>query len=103
MRNSIALAIVVVMSLARSGHAATLEEILAKNLAARGGEAKIKEIRTLKLTGRLVIGGDGFGFEAAWGQIQKRGAAGADLMRNEFTVQGGSEERRVGKECRSRG
>src|ERR1051325_752163 len=88
MRNTIALAIVAVMALAGSGQAATLEEILAKNLAARGGEARLKEIKTLKMTGRLIFGGDGFGFEAAWGQLQKRGSAGADLMRNEVTVQG---------------
>src|ERR1041385_2772059 len=81
MRNTIALAIVAVMALAGSGQAATLEEILAKNLAARGGEARLKEIKTLKMTGRLIFGGDGFGFEAAWGQLQKRGSAGADLRR----------------------
>jgi photosystem II stability/assembly factor-like uncharacterized protein len=88
MRNTLALAVIAVMALARSGQAATLEEILAKNLAARGGEAKLKEIKTLKLTGRFVISGDGFSLEAAWGQIQKRGASGGDLVRSEVTLQG---------------
>ena len=87
MRNTIAVAIVVVLSLARSGQAATLEEILAKNLAARGGEAKLRDIKSLKLTGRLVIGGDGFSLEAGWGQIQKRGPGG-DMGRSEVTIQG---------------
>src|ERR1044071_1552502 len=79
MRNSIALAIVVVMSLARSGHAATLEEILAKNLAARGGEAKIKEIRTLKVTGRLVIDGhEGWSIPPFGGRLDAEKASADD-------------------------
>src|SRR5215813_2335819 len=89
MRNSIAiLAAVVVMSLAHPTRAATLEDILAKNLAARGGEAKLREIKTLRLTGRLVFGGGTFSVEAAWGQIRKRGAGGTDQVRSELTLQG---------------
>src|ERR1043166_2251569 len=87
MRNTIAVAIVAVLSLTRSGQAATLEDILAKNLAARGGEAKLRDLKTPKLTGRLVIGGDGFSLEAAWGQLQKRGPNG-DMGRSEVTLQG---------------
>ncbi len=61
MRKSIAtIATVVVMSLAHPTRAATLEEILAKNLAARGGEARLREIKTLRLTGRFVFGGGNF-------------------------------------------
>ena len=89
MRNSIAItAAVVVMSLAHPTRAATLEDILAKNLAARGGEAKLREIKTLRLTGRLVFGGGNFSVEAAWGQIRKRGPGGADQVRTELTLQG---------------
>src|SRR5689334_22771263 len=89
MRKSIALtAVVVVMSLAHPIRAATLEDILAKNLAARGGEAKLREIKTLRLTGRLVFGGGNFSVEAAWGAIQKRGPGGADQVRSELTLQG---------------
>src|ERR1044071_8189482 len=89
MRNSIALtAVIVVMSLAHPTRAATLEEILAKNLAARGGETKLREIKTLRLTGRFVFGGGDFSVEAAWGQIQKRGAGNAGQVRSEITLQG---------------
>src|SRR5215468_3210737 len=88
MRKSIALtAVVVVMSLAHPSRAATLEDILAKNLTARGGEAKLREIKTLRLTGRLMFGGGNFSVEAAWGQILKRGAGG-DQVRSELTLQG---------------
>jgi photosystem II stability/assembly factor-like uncharacterized protein len=84
MRNVIATAIVVWMSFAHTSHAATLDDILAKNLAARGGEAKLRELKTLRLTGRVMLGGGNFSLEAAWGQIQKR----PGLVRSEITVQG---------------
>jgi photosystem II stability/assembly factor-like uncharacterized protein len=83
MRNLLAIAIVI-MSLAAPSGAATLEEILAKNLAARGGEAKLREIKTLRLTGRTMFGGRGRIIEAPWGLIQKR----PGLMRTETTLQG---------------
>src|SRR4051812_34019302 len=82
MRNVIAM--VVLMSLAQAGHAATLDEILAKNVAARGGEARLRDLKSLRLTGRVIFGGGNFNIEAAWGQIQKR----PGLVRSEFTVQG---------------
>ncbi|HET7499655.1 MAG TPA: hypothetical protein VFK02_01585, partial [Kofleriaceae bacterium] len=84
MRNLIAVAMLLLMSLAHPARAATLEEILAKNLAARGGDARLREIKSLRLTGRLVFGGGDFSVEAAWGQVQKRPGA----MRNELTLQG---------------
>jgi hypothetical protein len=83
MRNLLAIAIVI-MSLAAPSGAATLEEILAKNLAARGGEARLREIKTLRLTGRTMFGGRGRIIEAPWGLIQKR----PGLMRTETTLQG---------------
>src|SRR5215470_2097704 len=90
MRNLIAIAIVMMMSLAHASHAATLEEILAKNLAARGGEAKLREVKTLRLTGRVMFGGGRGGggggrvIDAPWGQIQKR----PGMLRTEVTLQG---------------
>src|SRR5690242_13122930 len=91
MRNLFAIAIVM-MSLANASRAATLDEILAKNLAARGGAAKLHEIKTLRLTGRVTYGGGRGGggggggrlIEAPWGQIQKR----PGMVRSEITVQG---------------
>src|SRR3954469_25580711 len=87
MRKTIVMtAAVVVMSI---GHptairAATLEDILAKNLAARGGEAKLREIKTLRLTGRTMFGGRGRSIDAPWGLVQKR----PGLVRSEITLQG---------------
>jgi photosystem II stability/assembly factor-like uncharacterized protein len=84
MRNVMVFAMVALMALAQSSGAATLEEILAKNLAARGGEARLREIKTLRLTGRVAMGGRGRNIDAAWGQVLKRGG----LVRSEVTVQG---------------
>jgi photosystem II stability/assembly factor-like uncharacterized protein len=84
MRTLIATAIVMMMSLAHTSRAATLDEILAKNLAARGGEAKLREVKTLRLTGRTMFGGRGRTIEAPWGQVQKR----PGMMRSETTLQG---------------
>jgi photosystem II stability/assembly factor-like uncharacterized protein len=84
MRNQIAIAMVMVMALARAGHAAGVDDILAKNLAARGGGARLAEIKTLRLTGRILFGGRGRSIDAAWGQVQKR----PGLVRSETTLQG---------------
>jgi photosystem II stability/assembly factor-like uncharacterized protein len=84
MRNLIAIAIVMLMSLAHASDAATLDEILAKNLTARGGEAKLREIKTLRLTGRIMFGGRGRTIDAPWGQVQKR----PGQVRSETTLQG---------------
>src|SRR4051794_10730918 len=80
----IAIAIVMVMSLAQASRAATLEDILAKNLAARGGEAKLREVKTLRLTGHVMFGGRGRVIEAPWGMVQRR----PGQVRSETTVQG---------------
>ena len=84
MRNLFAITVVMMMSLAHASGAATLEEILAKNLTARGGEAKLREVKTLRLTGRTMFGGRGRTIEAPWGQVQKR----PGMMRSETTLQG---------------
>src|ERR1043166_2171444 len=87
MRTLIALTTVAVMSIALPTQAATLEEILAKNLTARGGEAKLHDIKTLPPTGRIGFGGGDFSIDATWGQVQRRGASG-DSVRSEVTLQG---------------
>jgi photosystem II stability/assembly factor-like uncharacterized protein len=84
MRNTIAMAVVVVLALAHHANAATLEEILSKNLAARGGEARLRDLKTLRLTGRVVFGGGDFSVDAAFGQIVKR----PGMARTEVTLQG---------------
>ena len=66
---------------ATSVQAMTADELVAKNLAARGGLDKIHAITTLKLEGKMRIGGQ---FELAFTSYQKA----PDSTRIEATLQG---------------
>jgi len=80
MRNClIFLPVIFALSLAASSQ--TAEELVQKNIEAKGGMEKIKAIKTLRLTGKLDAGG---GFTAAVGQENKR----PNLVRETFTLQG---------------
>ena len=61
--------------------ALTADELLAKNLEARGGAGKVAAIKTLKCEGKLVFGGQ---FELALTQYQKA----PESVRNEASIQG---------------
>src|SRR5215813_4837416 len=87
MRSMMAITTLVVIALAPVARADRLEDVLAKNLTAHGGEAKLRDLRTLRLTGRVVFGGGDFSLEAAWAQVEKRSTAG-DMVRTETTIQG---------------
>jgi outer membrane lipoprotein-sorting protein len=63
--------------------AQTAEELVARNVQARGGIEKIKAIKTLRITGRFQSGG----FTAQVEQIAKA----PNLLRQAFTVQGMSQ------------
>lgn len=63
-----------------SAFSQTAEELVAKNLQAKGGLDKIKAIKSVRMAGRVEIGG----FKAAVGQESKR----PDMLRETFTVQG---------------
>ncbi len=66
-------------------HAVTLDELLAKNLTARGGAANVQKLQSLRLTGRAVFAGRGGSkIEMAWAQVQKR----PGKIRSEVTRQG---------------
>lgn len=69
---------------AASVQAMTADELVAKNLVARGGLDKIHAITTLKLEGKLRIGGQ---FELAFTSYQKA----PDSTRIEATIQGMSQ------------
>src|SRR5215813_3351059 len=74
----------VVLSLAfvaLSAHATTVDELLAKNLEARGGADKVAAIKTLKSQGKLVFGGQ---FELTYAQYQMA----PDRVRTEASIQG---------------
>jgi hypothetical protein len=62
-------------------HAQTADELIAKNIEARGGMEKIKAIKTLRLTGKFEGGG---GFTASVGQENAR----PNLIRQTFSLQG---------------
>ena len=60
--------------------AQTAEELVAKNLQAKGGLEKIKAIKSLRMTGNFDAGG----FKATIGQLSKR----PDMVKESFSVQG---------------
>ena len=68
--------------LAAVASAQTVEELVAKNLQARGGVEKIKAVNTLKMTGKAYVG-----INADFSQENKR----PNMIRQGFTVQGMTE------------
>src|SRR5687767_5421778 len=44
--------------------AETLDQLLARNVAARGGEAKLRAVTSLRITGKATFGGGDFQLEA---------------------------------------
>jgi outer membrane lipoprotein-sorting protein len=75
-------ALAALLGVACSAHAITADELIAKNIQARGGLDKIKAIQSLRLEGKLSFGGGSF--ELAFVQLQKRPGG----IRNEATLQG---------------
>jgi photosystem II stability/assembly factor-like uncharacterized protein len=76
--------ILAVLGAASPASAVTVDELIAKNIAARGGAAKLAAIHSLRQTGRVVLGEGDWRMEASYGRLQKR----PDQIRNEFTMQG---------------
>ena len=68
-----------ILCLTAVASAQTAEELVAKNLQARGGVDKIKAVNTLKMTGKAYVG-----IDADVSQENKR----PDMIRQGFTVQG---------------
>lgn len=60
--------------------AQTVDEVIAKNIQARGGMDKIKSVQTIRSTGKMQFGP----MEAPGSMVQKR----PDMVRVDFTVQG---------------
>ena len=69
---------------ARSAHAAGVDEIVARAIAAQGGADKLRAIRSLRLTGTMRFGGDGFSLDAQLGTLYQRNGR----LRSEVTLQG---------------
>jgi len=81
MIRKLCLAIVAVTLLATAMWAETADEIIAKNIQARGGADKLASVQTVKATATMAMGP---GMEAPVVLIQKRGS----MARLEFTIQG---------------
>ena len=62
----------------------TVDEIVARNIAARGGAARIEALRSLRLTGSIVFGGGDFKIEAQWASLAKK----PGMIRSELSLQG---------------
>ena len=71
----------ILLGFALSAHAVTADELIAKNVAARGGADKLAAIKTLKMQGQLIFGGS---FKLAYTQLLKR----PDRVREEASIQG---------------
>jgi hypothetical protein len=69
-----------ICSIALNAFAQTADELVAKNLQAKGGVDKIKAIKSVRMTGNFDAGG----FKAIVGELSKR----PDMVRETFTVQG---------------
>jgi hypothetical protein len=73
--------LIAVCCLAIFSYSQTADELIAKNIQARGGMEKMKAIKTMRITARFEGGG---GFTASVGQENQR----PNLLRETFTLQG---------------
>ena len=62
----------------------TADELVAKNLEARGGAARLDAIHSLRLSGKFTFGSGSSQVEAEWAALIRR----PDGMRDELTMQG---------------
>src|SRR6476619_3653619 len=75
-------ALTALLGVGLSAHAMTADELIAKNIQARGGADKLKALQSLHTEGKLSFGGGAF--ELSFQQIQKR----PNFLRNEASLQG---------------
>jgi photosystem II stability/assembly factor-like uncharacterized protein len=87
MRTKLAAAILTAAAVivpAASAHALGVDEVVARAIAAQGGADKLRAIRSLRITGTLHLGGEGFSLDAQIGTLYQRNGR----IRSEFTLQG---------------
>ena len=75
---------VAVSLIAPAAGAISLEELVQKHLAARGGVEQVRALRSLRLTGRIAYGDADSTLELRWLSVTKRPGA----IRTELTLQG---------------
>ncbi|MFN7974800.1 MAG: hypothetical protein U0166_21025 [Acidobacteriota bacterium] len=77
--------VLMMLVLAGAGaRALTADELIAKNIEARGGREKLKAIQSMKTTGKVTMGGDDGVLEMAFTSYSKRPGS----LRRERTIQG---------------
>ena len=72
------------IALGSAASAQTADELVANNLAAKGGAAKLEALMSLRLKGKVLFPGD---FELTYQETRARGAS-ADQVRLDMAVQG---------------
>ena len=80
MRKTLILATALLCAFSLQAAELTVEEILAKNAEARGGLEKLAAVKSMKLTGKMSMGG----MEAPFTMTKKR----PEMVKMEFTIQG---------------
>ena len=80
MRKTLSLAAALLFAFSLQAAELTVDEILAKNATARGGVDKLAAVKSMRLTGKLSMGG----MEAPFLMLKKR----PEMVKMEFTIQG---------------
>jgi outer membrane lipoprotein-sorting protein len=80
MVRKLCLSVILALVLVPAVLAQTVDELIAKNIEARGGMDKIKSVQTMRATGKMAFGP----MEAPGVYVQKR----PDMARLDFTIQG---------------
>jgi outer membrane lipoprotein-sorting protein len=78
------LAAALLLLAAASGKAVTADELIAKNIKARGGIEKIRAIQSLRSSGKIFIGDGGSSIELGYVEMISR----PDMYRQEVSLQG---------------
>src|SRR4051812_13673765 len=81
---AVTVALAVQLLPARPAHALGVDEVVARAIAAQGGADKLHAIRSMRITGAMHIGGEGFSLDAQIGTLLQRDGR----VRSEFTLQG---------------
>jgi outer membrane lipoprotein-sorting protein len=81
MLKKVALCVAAAAVIALPAAAQTIDEIIAKSLEARGGEAKLRAVKSIRMTGHIEVGP---GMIAPMSLVVKR----PGMVRMEFTIQG---------------
>jgi len=78
------LVVALLLFTAASARAVTVDELIAKNIKARGGIEKMRAIQSLRTSGKMFIGEGGFSVEVVYAQMIRR----PGMIRGEVSLQG---------------